>query len=640
MHSAAGANALDDLLAEVAALGEVQRAGLAGLLGQIAFAEVDAVTRRSFEHAHGFGCAQTAGDGAGGEQHVPEHADVLVGAPELETRRRGGIAAGKLHGYAADAGLHKPESVWCCSRQGDPEGGEQLRSAWTGNAERGSGGGDVLEGNVVHDDEVVEVRHEGGNLAAIGEDEQLVGKAEGVAVALDAALRVEHKAIVSCGFGQSLNVIGEHSVEPAETICAADGELPAIAEIEGTGAFRQGGDFLSRDAEDGEAAGAGQLLKRRRSSAECRGECRGAAHSWDCRRVLRGSDSGGRSVLHSGKPLKNYSLWQQASGRHGDGEAMGMKARRATCAAMAAGLLAALPLRAQSTGAPAPQQNGPAQQAQPQQNPSQPKTDQKITSAQAKELFASVDQILSFASKDSDLSIRHAVKRRLTTRDEVQHYILGKMKDDKDAQRLQSSEIVLKKFGLLDRDFHLRPFMVSLLTEQIAGYYDSKTKTVNMLDWIAPDDQKPVLAHELTHALQDQHVDLEKWSDQSKESTAKNVAEDNKHLPVDEADTAREAVAEGQAMAVFLDWGLKPKGQSLAKLPDIAAQLDDLGGDDGDSPVLKRAPLLLKESLLFPYREGLNFEQTVLKDEGPKEAFAGVLDRPPGTSYEIMHPRA
>jgi hypothetical protein len=301
---------------------------------------------------------------------------------------------------------------------------------------------------------------------------------------------------------------------------------------------------------------------------------------------------------------------------------------------MAAGLLAALPLLAQTTGTPAPPQNPQTQQKTNQ------KTDQKITPAQAKELFASVDQILGFASKDSDLSIRHPVKRRLTNRAEVEGYILSKMKDDKDAQRLESSEIVLKKFGLLDRDFHLRPFIVSLLTEQIAGYYDSKTKTVNMLDWIVPDEQKPVLAHELTHALQDQHVDLEKWSDQSKESVAKNVDEDNDHLRTDEADTAREAVAEGQAMVVFLDWGLAPKGQSLAKLPDIAAQLDDLSGEDADSPVLKRAPLLLKESLLFPYREGLNFEQVVLKDQGAKEAFAGALDRPPGTSYEIMHPRA
>jgi hypothetical protein len=305
---------------------------------------------------------------------------------------------------------------------------------------------------------------------------------------------------------------------------------------------------------------------------------------------------------------------------------------------VAAGLLTTLPLVAQTTGAPAPPQSQPQQS---QQQPALQKPEQKITPAQAKELFASVDQILGFASKDSNLPIQHPVKRRLTNRGEVEHYILSKMKDDKDAQRLESSEIVLKKFGLLDRDFHLRPFIVSLLTEQIAGYYDSKSKTVNLLDWIAPDEQKPVLAHELTHALQDQHVDLEKWSDQSKESVAKNVDEDNDHLRVDEADTAREAVAEGQAMVVFLDWGLAPKGQSLAKLPDIAGQLDDLDeSDSSDSPVLKRAPLMLKESLLFPYREGLNFEQVVLKDQGAKQAFAGALDRPPGTSYEIMHPRA
>jgi hypothetical protein len=327
-----------------------------------------------------------------------------------------------------------------------------------------------------------------------------------------------------------------------------------------------------------------------------------------------------------------------------------MKAKQAGLAAFTAGWLAAMPLLSQQTPAPLAQ-NTPAQHTQSAkpdaQKPNAPaletqrpdaKPDAKITPEQARVLFSSVDEILAFASKDSDLTIHHPVKRRLTTRNEVENYIQGKMKDDKDAARLQSSEIVLKKFGLLDRDFQLQPFLVSLLKEQIAGYYDSKTKTVNMLDWIAPDEQKPVLAHELTHALQDQHVDLEKWSDQSKDSVAKNVDEDNDHLRTDEADTAREAVAEGQAMVVFLDWGLAPKGQSLAKLPDLGAQLDELGGDDSDSPVLKRAPLLLRESLLFPYREGLNFEQTVLKDEGAQQAFSGALDRPPASTYEVMHP--
>ena len=60
----------------------------------------------------------------------------------------------------------------------------------------------------------------------------------------------------------------------------------------------------------------------------------------------------------------------------------------------------------------------------------------------------------------------------------------------------------------------------------------------------------------------------------------------------------------------------------------------------GSSPVMDRAPLLLQQSLLFPYRDGLGFEQRLLKDKGAQYAFAGVLDRPPSTSYEIMNPRA
>jgi hypothetical protein len=215
------------------------------------------------------------------------------------------------------------------------------------------------------------------------------------------------------------------------------------------------------------------------------------------------------------------------------------------------------------------------------------------------------------------------------------------MRDDKDTQRVERSEIVLKKFGLLDRDFQLQPFMVSLLKEQIAGYYDSKTKTVNLLDWIAPDEQKPVLAHELTHALQDEHVDLDKWSDQSIEGLSRNAESDERHLATDEVDTARDAVAEGQAMAVFIDWGLKGKGATVRTIPNIMADDENnQAASASDSPVLARAPLLLQQSLLFPYREGLNFEQVLLQDKGTQAAFAGALDRPPSTSYEIMNPRA
>src|SRR5246127_277888 len=274
----------------------------------------------------------------------------------------------------------------------------------------------------------------------------------------------------------------------------------------------------------------------------------------------------------------------------------------------------------------------------PQTQTGQPQT--HITPAQAKELFASVDTILQFASDDSKLTIKSRVKRRLTSRDAVEKYLIEKMRDDKDAKRLQRSEIVLKKFGLLDQDFHLQPFLVSLLKEQIAGYYDSKTKTVNLLDWIEPDTQKPVLAHELTHALQDQRVNLEKWEDQANDDFSRNVAEDNQRIAIDEQDTAREAVLEGQAMAVLVDYSLKPVGQTILSNPDMVKSRADEQSADADSPVLQRAPLLLQQALLFPYREGLKFEVDLLQDKGTAGAFGAVLDRPPATSFEIMNPRA
>ena len=154
----------------------------------------------------------------------------------------------------------------------------------------------------------------------------------------------------------------------------------------------------------------------------------------------------------------------------------------------------------------------------------------RMTKDQAKELFKSVDDILGFASKDSKLPIEHSVKRTLISRDEVNKFLRERFDKDESTKRLERSEIVLKKFGLLDRDFHLQTFLVSLLTEQIAGYYDDKTKTVNLLDWIAPDEQKSVLAHELTHALQDQKVDLSKWSEVGPKGIAKTHAEDVDHI--------------------------------------------------------------------------------------------------------------
>jgi hypothetical protein len=257
-------------------------------------------------------------------------------------------------------------------------------------------------------------------------------------------------------------------------------------------------------------------------------------------------------------------------------------------------------------------------------------------------LFRSVDEILKFASKDTSLPIHEEVKRRLVNRDEVVAFVRKHMEEDDDAQRLRRSELVLKKFGLLPRTFDLRTFLVLLLREQVAGYYDPRAKTVNLLDWIEPEQQKPVLAHELTHALQDQSFGLEKYMKtgdadlgaSKKEPTLEDIADD-------EASTAHQAVVEGQAMVVLLDYELSPTGQSVIDSPQIVEALKAgmLVGTP-DSVEFRNAPLYIKEALTFPYRYGLDFEAELLTRMGKDKAYAGVFKNPPRSTREIMEPTA
>jgi hypothetical protein len=300
--------------------------------------------------------------------------------------------------------------------------------------------------------------------------------------------------------------------------------------------------------------------------------------------------------------------------------------------------LATLVAGAQTPGAAAPSAP-PVKSQDSGHDSSSKKAENHISPEQAKELFALVDQLIQFSSQETGLPVKSSVKRTLTTRAAVESYLNEKFQEDEGAKKLQRGEIVLKKFGLLDRDFDLKPFLLALLKEQIEAYYDSKTKTVNLLDWVSVAEQKPVLAHELTHALQDQHVDLEKWGDQTPSEVSTNYRDDVDHLAKDEIDTAREAVAEGQATAVMMDNILKPMGKSLIKDPEVVDFIKNQMNGGENSPVLARAPLLLSESLLFPYREGLSFEQDVWMDQGQKAAFAGTLDRPPTSTWEIINPR-
>lgn len=282
-------------------------------------------------------------------------------------------------------------------------------------------------------------------------------------------------------------------------------------------------------------------------------------------------------------------------------------------------------------------QSADQQQPKPLKQPEK-SSEHKISPQEADELFQSVDELMEFASKDTGLPIRTKVKRKLISRDEVEKFLLKKLDEDEDTKRMERSSLILKKFGLLPPDYDLRKEAVKLLRDQIAAFYDPKEKTVNMLDWLDPETQRPVLVHELTHALQDQQVDLEKWLKEPDALDGKDPF--NKGIRSDEASIARNAVTEGQAMVVFVDYLLAPAKRSLEDSPGIVPMMRDEMSAQMAKTQFKDVPLILSESLMFPYVDGFLFEAELLKAHGKKSAFVDALTLPPVNSHQILTPES
>jgi hypothetical protein len=186
----------------------------------------------------------------------------------------------------------------------------------------------------------------------------------------------------------------------------------------------------------------------------------------------------------------------------------------------------------------------------------------------------------------------------------------------------------------------MEKLLVDLLREEVAGYYDPKTKTVNLLDWVRLEEQEPVLAHELTHALQDQSIGLDKWMKKGEKDLGEIKKDPTpEDIQNDEIDDAREAVVEGQAQAMMFQYALAPAGRSIADSPDLAEgmEVETLTGTP-NTKVFNDAPIFMKESLTFPYSYGMEFVVKLMAEGGKEKAFAGVLANPPHTTRQIMQP--
>jgi hypothetical protein len=237
------------------------------------------------------------------------------------------------------------------------------------------------------------------------------------------------------------------------------------------------------------------------------------------------------------------------------------------------------------------------------------------------EFTAAADEVLEQMSEITGLKLQTPLKKTLRSRDEIRAYVIKQTNEDKNPSERYAGQRSAEAFGLIPKGFDLDTFMVELLTEQIAGLYDPKAHEFYIADWIPVADQRMVMAHELTHALEDQHFQIEDWVKAAR--------------PNDDAELAREAVLEGSATAAMIDFLLQGTGRSLGDLPDFDPSI--LVGDLMDSPALQKAPRFIKDALVFPYFSGLKFSAAILRPSG-WSGLPGVFSKPPLSTQQILHP--
>jgi hypothetical protein len=242
----------------------------------------------------------------------------------------------------------------------------------------------------------------------------------------------------------------------------------------------------------------------------------------------------------------------------------------------------------------------------------------------APNLLVQADSVLQQMSELTGLPIKSSLKKQIISRAEVEKYLSETLHAEMTPQEIHIQEATLQAFGLVAPDFNLEKFLIRFYTEQAAGFYDPHRKTMFIADWVEPDMQRLVLAHELTHALQDQNFDLERF--------LKAVR------PDDDASNARQAVVEGHATAAMIQQLITPmKLEDMPALEPLMAPV--IQQQFEEFPAFTRAPFFFRFQALFPYIEGMGFMQRGLQAGGWK-GLNSLFNDPPNTTKEIFEPQA
>ncbi len=243
------------------------------------------------------------------------------------------------------------------------------------------------------------------------------------------------------------------------------------------------------------------------------------------------------------------------------------------------------------------------------------------------ELLKTADEMIQVASRLRNLQPKSPIARGLKSRAEISQYLDEQVQENYGKGELQQEGILLRMLGLIPASIDYKDFVLKLYSEQIAGFYDPERKTFFIASWLPAAEQKPVMVHELDHALQDQYFNVSR------------IIKQDRGLHDDDTALAHQALFEGDATVVMLNYELEPVKRTFSQLPDLAfAMRSLLAGMQSQFPVFKAAPEYLQETIFFPYGYGASFLQKVWSQNPSWDYVNKIYSDLPTSTEQILHP--
>jgi len=235
------------------------------------------------------------------------------------------------------------------------------------------------------------------------------------------------------------------------------------------------------------------------------------------------------------------------------------------------------------------------------------------------ELKDMVHRMMPMVAQATGLQFKREPLVLRRSRAQVRDYVIHKIDEDLPPADLGGLQSALRLFGLIPDSLELRPMMIDLLTEQIAGYYDPDSNALFIPADIDPFQLRIVVSHELVHALQDQYVHLDSIITQRRANDRRSAAQ---------------AILEGQATVAQISVLMPEQKPDTLPLGLFWKQRAAMAAQQAQMKEFARAPLWVREGLVFPYLGGADFiiwfRRTYLG--------RSVLDSMPKSTEQILHP--